>query len=1292
MNAGKLLVLVLGMHRSGTSALTRSLQVLGVNLGSNFNPATPDNPTGFWENKNFHALNEEMLKHLHRSWDDLQLMESEAMLRGLEGFISRARAQLDDFMREKSVAGLKDPRFSLLLPFWKKVFAEAGLPVSFIIGFRNPLSVAESLSRRDDFPKIKGLWLWKLHHVFIAAGLADVPRLVVDYDKMLEHSRNQLDRIAHFLGVAAESRAMEVFCSEFLRPDLRHARYCAADVQRDPDCDSVVADIYERFSAESLSDTPADPVSWELAASRWEHSLRPFKGLLYLSSVLEQEKTVLKAKAVHCDLEFHEQLQNLEADRSTVVQERAELHQKAGELAQKNTVLEQQTVELNRKIQGMETSLSWKITAPLRFFKRKLIIAESSPRSSSCPYLRSWLVPIFFGLFCFAIYNANLRQIGSGDTLPARYLPLILWKYGTFDFDTNARLVAHGHPMFTDRNRPAGAAGKVLYFEPSTYWLVRTRKHQIASLYPVVTPLLVAPLYFPAVMWLDTHGWEQPQIDRVAEIMEKLSAALWASVASVLMYLVLRRDCGRWSLPLALVFAFGTNTWMISSQALWQHSGGELLIALALLLSVIPASALRIALLGGVCVLISANRPPDALIAAAIVLFIIWRDRRGALWLLAGAVVPLAALLYYNLEFIGHIVGGYALGKYPDKRFFQLDWTGLPGLLISPSRGLLVFSPFLIFLPVGLILRLREPGTRGLAVALSFAAGAQLLIYSQADWRAGVSWGPRWLTDLLPILVWMLAPALLVLRPLARSLLIASMAASIVVQGIGAFWYTKTSDDLILAGDIHSMKGAWDFGNIPYLSELHHSPAPFELLYDTTGSIDRVGSTLNPRAGDVPKLEPGAVLEGWTLVDKRAPAQIFLLINGIVIGSTQTFLPREDVSKMWPGASPSGWSVSANLLGVPAGRQILQLAVRIAPRSDLRMVREQTVLVIAQDLPLVAAASQQNPVPVAELKAMAERATASLRERQSGAGFWLTAYTKELRFEDPKPEMNTFLTAMLVDLLSPIAQREHLDDVVERARRHLTAQIESSGLVRYHGLPDGPTIGTLGCVITPDADTTALAWRISGLSANDPRMQGMLKQLAQYRDARGLYRTWLAPQRNYQNLDPGRDPDPTDIAIQLHVYLMLRKLDPPAAENLCRALQRSYGDEDIWTYYAKAPLIPYLRIAEVRQLGCDIPLPTERLALPAAGQEIWSEAARLLVESTNSPKSPNAQRAMGDLLARIGRDNFALLRSSPPLLYHNDMSATVKRFYWSEDFGYALWLRLYEADRVEPVQLRPSSP
>ncbi|HUK90238.1 MAG TPA: hypothetical protein VLZ81_07545, partial [Blastocatellia bacterium] len=387
-------------------------------------------------------------------------------------------------------------------------------------------------------------------------------------------------------------------------------------------------------------------------------------------------------------------------------------------------------------------------------------ISPSSTRSIRF-YLQSWKAPVLLGACCFLIYNANLRQIGAGDTWPARYLPLILWHNQTLDLDANARLVAHGHSMIPPWKRnehqdqgggasgpgsdSPGFEGNANYFEPWAYWFVRTRQNHLASLYPVVAPLLVSPLYLPAVIWLDKHGWQQPAIDRVAVLMEKISASLLASIASVLMFLVLRREGTRWSLPLAVAFAFGTNTWVISSQALWQHGSGELLIALSLLLVVVPPTPGRIALLGAVCVLMAANRPPDALIAGAIILFVIWNSgrgaiwiqgraaiwnrRRSALWLVAGAAVPLVALLYYNLHFIGNLAGGYGVGTH--SKFFRLNLSGIPGLLVSPGRGLFVFSPFLVFVPVGLIQRLRSPSARSLAVALSLASAAQIILYSQ---------------------------------------------------------------------------------------------------------------------------------------------------------------------------------------------------------------------------------------------------------------------------------------------------------------------------------------------------------------------------------------------------------------------------------------------------------------------------------------------------------------------------------------------------------------------------------
>mgnify|MGYP003693588025 CR=1 FL=1 len=302
-------------------------------------------------------------------------------------------------------------------------------------------------------------------------------------------------------------------------------------------------------------------------------------------------------------------------------------------------------------------------------------------------------------------------------------------------------------------------------------------------------------------------------------------------------------------------------------------------------------------------------------------------------------------------------------------------------------------------------------------------------------------------------------------------------------------------------------------------------------------------------------LEPGAALEGWALTCGRAPAQTVGVDRRGDDRLDQDFLPRLDVDATATTLSRhSGWRVSANTQGVSPGEHVLQLAVDIEPGSDIRIVREQRVFVIAQQ----ACRRDRHDATRSQRRGLSWMRWQRARRRCCGNGRQSTAFgsprirtnfVTKLR----KQEMNTFLTSMLVDLLAPIARQRSLDDVVERGRRHLAAQIESDGLVRYHGLPDGPTIGTLGAVITPDADDTALVWRIAGRGAVDPRLQPMLEELARYRDARGLYRTWLAPQKKYQNLDPGRDPNPTDITIQMHVYLMLHELDPPAAQNLCNA-------------------------------------------------------------------------------------------------------------------------------------------
>jgi hypothetical protein len=870
---------------------------------------------------------------------------------------------------------------------------------------------------------------------------------------------------------------------------------------------------------------------------------------------------------------------------------------------------------------------------------------------------------LILGLVCLLVYNANLRSISAGDTYPARYLPFGIWRY---------------HSLLLDRLSTITAQGR----SGTAYWIVPGRGGHAISLYPVVLPVLVAPLYLPAVAYLQARGWTQQGLERTARIMEKLTASLLAAASAALLYLLLRRRAEpRTALLLTLAFAFGTTTWVISSQALWQHGLAELLLIGALLLVTGPCTPRRALAAGILCGLIACNRPPDAILAAALGLYGLWWAGRLAPLLAAAAALPLGLVLAYNLEVAGGIAGGY--GRSGDATFFQHDLLpGLAGLLVSPTRGLFVFSPFLFFLPLGWRRVLRDRGGRGLTLALGIATALQLLIYAKADWRGGASWGPRWFTDLLPLLLWMLPPVVAGLGSAARLAFVAACGAAIAIQAVGAFWYSGASDIAIFAtaAGPDRMRAAWDPGNTPFIAELRHRRAPSELAIAVGGNLD----SIEAGGREVREVTAGEEIAaaGWALTGGRSPREVVVLLDGQPAASTASFVDRPDVRSALRQTSPAGWRIPIRTDGLAPGEHVVAAVARANEQGGLYFLAERrfTVLAAPQDgreragrgeAPRSAGRGAND-----DLASAARRAAAVLRERQQAAGYWLTSYTDATRFEHPHHEMNTFLTSMMIDLLEPVATAAGLDESLQRARRHLAGQIEASGLVRYHGRPDAPTIGTLGCAITPDADDTALVWRIA--PGDRPELlPAALTVLDRYRTGEGLYRTWLAPRDRYQCVDPGKDPNPADAGIQMHVLLLLAQADRPAARALCGALGRVIAQDRIWVYYQAAPLLPILRQADLERAGCSLHLPASRLRTAVPGQEAWVAACRLLQRfpSARGPAAGPAETLA--LLRTLSDDGFSSVRRSPPLLYHNDLTASTPRFYWSEEFGYALWLRLF---------------
>ena len=413
------------------------------------------------------------------------------------------------------------------------------------------------------------------------------------------------------------------------------------------------------------------------------------------------------------------------------------------------------------------------------------------------------------------------------------------------------------------------------------------------------------------------------------------------------MYLLLRRrTTAAAALLLTFAYAFGTTTWVISSQALWQHGMAQLLVIAALLCLTAAYSAPRALAAGLLCGLVACNRPPDVIIAAALGAYaLFWASRGGVALFATAAALPTALVLFYNLRVAGNIAGGYGiLGR---ARFFRHDLlTGVGGLLFSPTRGLLVFSPFLLFLVLAARHPLRSRGERILTLLMSLTVVAQILLYAKADWRSGLSWGPRYMTDLLPFLIWMLAPVVAALRGLARACFLLAVGAAVAIEAIGAFWYRSSFDTPIFADDkgvLHDMRAAWRWRNAPFVTSLANDLAPPELWVETRGTFD--GFEAGGRVTSVVTAGEEAFATGWALAGHATPPWVAVVIDGQQGFSTQTFTDRPDVRAALDEASPSGWRVRLDTSHLAPGVHRLTALVWGARNGDGRYLDERTLTV-----------------------------------------------------------------------------------------------------------------------------------------------------------------------------------------------------------------------------------------------------------------------------------------------------------------------------------------------------------
>ncbi|MCH9697947.1 MAG: glycosyltransferase [Gammaproteobacteria bacterium] len=347
------IIFVTGMHRSGTSLVTKALNVVGVELGSNLIAAADDNPKGFFEDHDCFTLNEAILAQLNLRWDIATLMpDQDFSSQQLLPYIKDAAHLIKTKLGKSSVFALKDPRFSVLMPIWLSAARMVKVDPLFVICLRNPSDVAHSLWKRNSFDYQKGLDLWFSHHLSLMRYLADdqSKRIVTSYENLLNEPEKQLKRLGKFVNPdfneVENQDQMSMFSSEFVEADLAHSRSDNGDIDQSLSATPDLIDLYDVLNSFANGRWSKDKTSKLLGTiDPYQAESRFFRNQL---SCFNQEIHQALGK------QYHELQDKFKEDYAELLSEAATAKVTA---EQKQQFIEQLQSQYQHTLQGLESKL-----------------------------------------------------------------------------------------------------------------------------------------------------------------------------------------------------------------------------------------------------------------------------------------------------------------------------------------------------------------------------------------------------------------------------------------------------------------------------------------------------------------------------------------------------------------------------------------------------------------------------------------------------------------------------------------------------------------------------------------------------------------------------------------------------------------------------------------------------------------------------------------------------------------------------------------------------------------------
>jgi FkbM family methyltransferase len=372
-------VAIAGMHRSGTSMVTRLLNICGLYLGKKENllSATKDNPEGFWENAEIQRMNDEILTSFNGGWDIPPVLQAGwETSPHLGSIIQNANLVIQEISQQESVWGWKDPRNSLTLPFWKRLVPN----LKIIICLRNPFEVYCSLSRIGAASSAFSYNLWLAYYQRLMASTNSEECIITHYDSFFRDPQSELRRLTNFLGLEVSDETISTAC-QTISTNLRHNYGSIAHLRATNAPDQLLY-LYRELCLQAGS---VYGISVSLEETEFLENIAPTEEFVTMPIEKDIERIREDLRIANVEKEqLEKNIVRLQEERTIEIEKLQ--NEKTAEIAKLHTEI----TALQSTIQGIFASRSWKLIQTFQKI-RLFFIPLGSRREKIVKAILKWL-------------------------------------------------------------------------------------------------------------------------------------------------------------------------------------------------------------------------------------------------------------------------------------------------------------------------------------------------------------------------------------------------------------------------------------------------------------------------------------------------------------------------------------------------------------------------------------------------------------------------------------------------------------------------------------------------------------------------------------------------------------------------------------------------------------------------------------------------------------------------------------------------------------------------------------